>query len=775
MRRLATLALAILAASAGAHPINPEGHAAALERARGDVVLRVDTRTDADLRTLEDLGAELWSCTARIGATDVRLPAEAVGELDRLGLAHETLIPDLGDHYERELDALVRAQAARGGAFYDNYHPLNEISDRIDLLVTTYPNLASRFTIGSSLGDDGVVGPTDDSREIFGIRITAPSGVSPKAQVVFNGCQHAREWVSVMVPLYIAEQMLENYATDPRVAAILDNVELNIIPVVNPDGYVHSWTSERYWRKNRRVNGDGTRGVDLNRNWSYEWGVSTGSSGAPSSDTFRGPTALSEPESTALANFLGSLPNLAAHVDFHAYSQLVLSPWGYTLDNPPDAAWLFATGQAMSDEIYSVHEEFYTAQPAAQLYVANGVLTDFVYGELDAPGWTIELRPADQFEGGFELPPSLIRPTCEENYAAMLYLSEWAQDPLFIRLLDAPTFAPPAQASAIRFQIDAVRADQPDPSMLNLRWRVGDSGAFATAPLLEVAPGEYEASVTPAACGQLEYYVEASTINGVAQTFPADAPAELLTSAVGEATTEVLDELESPSGWTVGAPGDTATTGIWERVDPIGTEAQPEDDHTVSGTLCWVTENGPATGGTVGTADVDNGATTLTSPAFDATAQDGEAYLTAWLWYSNDAGASPGQDTLSVLLSGDGGGSWEEALTLGATTDGWERYTLRIAEFVTPSSDVRLRVVARDDAPGSIVEAAIDDVELFFVGCDALAGDVNGDGAVDFTDLNILLSEFGDIGAGLQADLDGDGDVDFSDLNVVLSAFGSSA
>ncbi len=177
---------------------------------------------------------------------------------------------------------------------------------------------------------------------------------------------------------------------------------------------------------------------------------------------------------------------------------------------------------------------------------------------------------------------------------------------------------------------------------------------------------------------------------------------------------DVLLDVETDEGWTAGLPDDTATTGQWERVDPIGTDAQPEDDHTVLGTLCWITGQGTP-GGSIGENDVDGGRTTLISPALDLSGQ-GDPSLGYWRWYSNDKGSSPGEDVFTVEISNDGGATWVPVETVGptgpGTTGGWLYHDLRVADFVTPTGDVRLRFIAADEGAGSIVEAAVDDVTL---------------------------------------------------------------
>lgn len=182
---------------------------------------------------------------------------------------------------------------------------------------------------------------------------------------------------------------------------------------------------------------------------------------------------------------------------------------------------------------------------------------------------------------------------------------------------------------------------------------------------------------------------------------------------------QVTFDLESAQGFTVGAPDDTASTGNWTRVDPVGTGAQPEDDHTPApGTMCYVTGQG-AVGGAIGDNDVDGGKTTLFSPVLDLTTFS-EPWIGYWRWYSNDQGSAPNADVFVVDVSNDGT-TWTNVETVGpageGTGGGWLHHTFRVSDFVPPSATTRLRFVASDLGSGSIVEAAIDD--LVVVDCDA--------------------------------------------------------
>ena len=117
-----------------------------------------------------------------------------------------------------------------------------------------------------------------------------------------------------MTTVYFADALIQRYDLDPQIQALVDGVEFTIVPIVNTDGYVYSHVTERLWRKNRRDNGDGTFGVDLNRNWSVDWG-GPGSAGNTASNTYRGPTPFSEPETQAIRDFVLAHPEIRAMVE----------------------------------------------------------------------------------------------------------------------------------------------------------------------------------------------------------------------------------------------------------------------------------------------------------------------------------------------------------------------------------------------------------------------------------------------------------------------------
>ncbi|MBL0921072.1 MAG: hypothetical protein IBJ10_02960 [Phycisphaerales bacterium] len=305
----------------------------------------------------------------------------------------------------------------------------------------------------------------------------------------------------------------------------------------------------------------------------------------------------------------------------------------------------------------------------------------------------------------------------------------------------------------------------------------GDN-VFEQYPMQFVSAGAngntYNATFPSADCAaNIRYYVSGNTTTNLTIFNPTSAP-NAAYSAVAATDIELTfdDDFETNQGWTVGAPGDNATSGIWVRVDPVGTAAQPENDFDADGTMCYVTGQG-VPGGGLGDNDVDGGSTTLTSPAMDASV-GAAAYVSYARWYSNNTGGAPNADTFIIDISDDNGATWTRLETVGPagpeTAGGWFFKRFNVEDFVDRTSTVRLRFIASDLGTGSLVEAAVDAVTIETYDClITCLGDLNGDLVVDFADLNVLLGNYGGTGAG---DLNGDGDVDFDDLNTLLGFYG---
>jgi hypothetical protein len=294
------------------------------------------------------------------------------------------------------------------------YHTYAELDQELHQLAGANAQIAQVTSIGKSL----------EGRDLWAIKISDNvSQDEPESTAVFVGGHHAREWISVDVPFLLAQYLVNQYGTDTMATRLVNQTEIWIVPMVNPDGHQYSVTTQRLWRKNRRNNGDGTFGVDLNRNYSYQWG-GPGSSGDTFSDIYRGAAPFSEPETQAVRDFLRQ-QRPRSLISYHNFSQLILYPWGYTNNPAPDQTLMHTLAVAMADRIRAVHHVSYTPEQSSDLYLSSGDTTDWLYGVFGVPNFTIELRPRST-SPGFELPESEIAPTFEENLPAALYLVNWA-------------------------------------------------------------------------------------------------------------------------------------------------------------------------------------------------------------------------------------------------------------------------------------------------------------------------------------------------------------
>ncbi len=373
------------------------------------VTVYIENQDDVD--SLSDLGLDIWEVDQ--GRVIARVCDRQIIDLKGKGYSVELL-------REKRIETkalLVSSQTA--------YHTYSSLKTDLQNLVDQYPNITKVYDIGDSW--EKTVGIAD--RDILAIKISdnVTNEEDDEPDILFMGGLHAREWISVEVPFYLAKYLLDHYGTDQKVKQLVDSREIWIVPLVNPDGLEYSRTYDRNWRKNRRDNGNGTFGVDPNRNFGYNWGL-TGSSGDPTNEIYRGVAPFSEPETQAIRDFVAT-HEFYASISYHSYSQLVIYPWGYTKDAAPHKEQLSKMAEDMANAIRDVHGMNYTARQASDLYRASGDSDDWLYGAYNIAAFTVELRPKNWCDLGgkpFELPEDQIIPTCEENIPAALYLIEWS-------------------------------------------------------------------------------------------------------------------------------------------------------------------------------------------------------------------------------------------------------------------------------------------------------------------------------------------------------------
>lgn len=298
------------------------------------------------------------------------------------------------------------------------------------------------------------IGATGEGRPILIAKLGAAAADPSRPNVLFMATYHAREWAATEMALRLMEYLADSLPLQPGGAALLASRDVWVLPVVNPDGYQYTFTTERLWRKNRRANGDGTFGVDLNRNHAGFWGFDNlGSSGTTASEIYRGPAASSEPETRAVEAFHRAFPPVAS-ISYHTYTGAVLYPWSHVngLRSGDDAIFRALAGTdvapAIADSIPGSVNAYYHPGPGWHLYPTNGDYTSYAYRAFRTIAYTVELTSGCCVGAGayygFDFPDDelLLRRMTQDNLPFALTLLREAA-----AIVAGPGYPAPAGAS----------------------------------------------------------------------------------------------------------------------------------------------------------------------------------------------------------------------------------------------------------------------------------------------------------------------------------------
>ena len=318
-------------------------------------------------------------------------------------------------------------QAANGFTVWRSYDEPGGIRDQLYAAARNNPQLVKLE----------VLGHTGQGREIIAVKLTQGAQEQPDGRrpaVLYSSTQHAREWISTEVNRRLMNHYIDRWrANDREVRKLLQTTELWFILVANPDGYQYTFDHERLWRKNLRDNnGDGQTqvgdGVDPNRNFPNHWGYDEeGSSSIQSSDTYRGPAPMSEPETQAMVGLLDRI-GFAFQVNWHSNGQWLLYAEGWQTGTPTaDDPIYYAMSGNLDDPAI---DEFHPGLSSDVLYVTNGETTDYAHAVTGALAWTPELSAG--CDGcGFVFPDdeALVQAEFERNLPFAMSVADSAVDP----------------------------------------------------------------------------------------------------------------------------------------------------------------------------------------------------------------------------------------------------------------------------------------------------------------------------------------------------------
>ncbi|MBF8277622.1 MAG: Peptidase protein [Candidatus Brocadiaceae bacterium] len=332
------------------------------------MLVEIEIKAPADIIHLKQIGVDI--VTER-----TRPPIHAIvtdkqrEELKGSGWASHVEIEDLDRYFKEKINV---------DGNLGSYHTYTEMVDELQRVAAAYPNITRLVDIGDSW--EKTQGIAD--RDIWALKISDNPEMEERMEpdVLIVGCHHARELITVEIPLAIIRTLTENYAVDSRIKFLVNHREIWIVPMLNPDGHVYVEETDSWWRKNRNTNGYDNvshQGVDLNRNYSFQWGYDNiGSSPYPQSETYRGASPFSEPETQALKNLVEKR-HFVLSLSYHSYGNLFLFPWGYIKADTED----HATFQKLGKMYTRQNGYTYGNTKDGIIYKTNGEMNDWMYGK----------------------------------------------------------------------------------------------------------------------------------------------------------------------------------------------------------------------------------------------------------------------------------------------------------------------------------------------------------------------------------------------------------
>ncbi|NXE69800.1 CBPA2 Carboxypeptidase, partial [Calcarius ornatus] len=375
-------------------------------------VLRIKTKNEEEVRqlqlleSLEHLQLDFWiNPSAPALPVDVRIPAVSVQSvkafLESQGIQYSILIEDLQDVLDKERqDMAESAQRQRSTSSFDfgSYHTLDDINAELDHLASEY-SFVEKIQIGESY----------EKRPLYVLKFS--TGGSNRPAIWLDAGIHSREWVTQASAMWIANKIASDYGTDESITSLLDKMDLFLLPVANPDGFVYTHTSNRMWRKTRsKIPGSICVGVDPNRNWDAGFGVNS--------------PAVAPPRNAVEAVAAGGVNHLQSSLEISGeIPMLNLRSCGCFLTFPSSSPLQESLGRAAASSIRSLYGTTFQVGPiCSTIYQASGGSIDWSYDNGIKYSYAFELRDTGRY--GFLLPANQIVPAAKETWLGLMKIME---------------------------------------------------------------------------------------------------------------------------------------------------------------------------------------------------------------------------------------------------------------------------------------------------------------------------------------------------------------
>jgi carboxypeptidase T len=370
----------------------------------------------AALGNIWSTGIDYEGVSGRVGGwMEFIAGSEELRRLSRGGISYSIVVDDLTKENQKHLSRTPQNALGFGYGSMGGFYTYDEMLRQLDSMKLQYPTL---ITARESLG------ATEEGRALWMAKISSnPDVADPaKPEVLYTAIHHAREPEGMMAAIYYMWWLLQNYGTDAEATYLVNTRQMYFIPIVNPDGYAFNQAiapgGGGLWRKNRRNNGGGSYGVDLNRNygnyafWDSPYG---GSSADSSNDTYRGAAPFSEPETQAISRFLIN-HNIKTCINYHTYGNYIIYPYN-SYPRESDDSLIF---REFAFDMSGYNRYLSGIATQAVGYIARGGADDYMYG---AGGKPMTFSLTHEVGPSFWAPTDLILPLAVQNLGSNKYMS----------------------------------------------------------------------------------------------------------------------------------------------------------------------------------------------------------------------------------------------------------------------------------------------------------------------------------------------------------------
>lgn len=431
---------------------------------------------------LETSEVDRVSETLEARGFDVAGHSERVGSVEVIASSRESVVKALEGlpfkiTHQSESRPYRELRAANG---IEDYYDAREAEAALRELEASYPTRAKVFDLSEWLG----VAKTVEGRPLLALQVSvAPAEIQDEPKVLVIAQHHARELTTHHTALDAARELLAAAETDAEARRWIESTAIWFVPVVNPDGLQYVFDHDNYWRKNRARNADGSRGVDLNRNYAFKWGTCGMHSTVGSSDVYKGRAPLSEAETTVMDRLNARL-RAQYLVSYHSYGDEVLYP--YLCGRLAEEGIYYSLRDRLAEELgYGTRKASSSGEDFEHHYAKYGTLAFLIeMGSTFQPSY-------DTYRN--EMWPALRK-------ALPFLLRELHSGHVHVRVRDAVT----GKGLAARLSLDEIAFQEGETreadAFGSYRWRLGPGRYRLTATLEGYRP----TTVTVEATGRLD-------------------------------------------------------------------------------------------------------------------------------------------------------------------------------------------------------------------------------------------------------------------------------